>query len=79
MALGSVAALSDSSGDSCQSYEYSVFGQVAASDPNFIANPYMFTGRRFDYETGLYCYSSKSYNPYGPVRAKRENRSELKE
>ena len=27
---GSVVALSDSYGDSCQSYEYSAYGQVAA-------------------------------------------------
>ena len=63
-ALGSVVALSDSYGDSCQSYEYSAFGEVWASDPNFIANPYMFTGRRFDYETGLYYYRARYYNPY---------------
>ena len=63
-ALGSVVALSDSYGNSCQSYEYSAYGQVAASDPNFIANPYMFTGRRFDYETGLYYYRARYYNPY---------------
>jgi len=42
--LGSVVALSNSYGNSCQSYQYSVYGQVAASDPNFLANPYMFTG-----------------------------------
>ena len=62
--LGSVVALSDSDGDSCQSYEYSVYGQVAASDPNFLANPYMFTGRRFDIETGLYYYRARYYNPH---------------
>jgi len=63
-ALGSVVALSDSDGDSVQTYEYSVYGQVAASDPNFTANPYMFTGRRFDFETGLYYYRARYYNPY---------------
>ena len=57
-------ALSNSNGDSCQSYEYSAYGQVAASDPNFIANPYMFTGRRFDIETGLYYYRARYYNPH---------------
>ena len=62
--LGSVVALSDSDGDSCQSYEYSVYGQVAASDPNFLTNPYMFTGRRFDIETGLYYYRARYYNPH---------------
>jgi RHS repeat-associated protein len=40
---------------------------VAASDPNFTANPYLFTGRRFDCETGLYYYRARYYNPYiGP-------------
>ena len=63
-ALGSVVALSDSNGDSVQTYEYSIYGQVAASDPNFLANPYMFTGRRFDFETGLYYYRARYYNPY---------------
>ena len=62
--LGSVIALSDSSGDSCYSYEYSVYGQAVGSDPNFTANPYLFTGRRFDYETGLYYYRARYYNPY---------------
>lgn len=36
-------------------YEYSVYGHVAASDPNH-PNPFMFTGRQFDIETGLYYY-----------------------
>ncbi|MBW7989771.1 MAG: hypothetical protein FVQ84_07125 [Planctomycetes bacterium] len=63
-ALGNVVALSDSAGDTVQKYEYSVYGQVAVSDPNFITNPYMFTGRRFDYETGLYYYRARYYNPY---------------
>jgi RHS repeat-associated protein len=62
--LGSVVALSNSYGNSCQSYQYSVYGQVAASDPNFLANPYMFTGRRFDIETGLYYYRARYYNPH---------------
>ena len=62
--LGSVVALSDSNGDTVQTYEYSVYGQVAASDPNFLTNPYMFTGRRFDIETGLYYYRARYYNPH---------------
>jgi len=61
--LGSVVALSNSSGNSVQSYEYSIYGQVAAEDPNH-TNPYMFTGRRFDFETGLYYYRARYYNPY---------------
>jgi len=62
--LGSVVALSDSNGDTVQTYEYSVYGQVAAEDPEFLTNPYMFTGRRFDIETGLYYYRARYYNPH---------------
>ena len=59
--LGSVVALSDSAGDTVQTYEYSVYGQVAAEDPEFLTNPYMFTGRRFDIETGLYYVMMTQY------------------
>ena len=62
-ALGSVVALSDSSGDTIQTYEYSVYGQVAVEDPNH-PNPYMFAGRRFDIEIGLYYNRARYYNPY---------------
>jgi uncharacterized protein RhaS with RHS repeats len=59
--LGSVVALSGSDANSVQTYEYSIYGQVAASDPNFLTNPYMFTGRRFDLETGLYYVMMTQY------------------
>jgi len=58
-----VVALSNSSGTTIQTYEYTVYGQVAAEDPNH-PNPFLFTGRRFDIETGLYYYRARYYNPY---------------
>ncbi len=61
--LGSVVALSDADGDTVQTYEYSVFGEPAASDPNH-PNPFLFTARRYDRETGLYHYRARMYNPY---------------
>jgi RHS repeat-associated protein len=61
-ALGSVVALSDADGDTVQVYEYDVYGQVAASDPNH-PNRFLFTGREFDAETGLYYYRARYYNP----------------
>jgi RHS repeat-associated protein len=62
-ALGSVVALSDSSGDTVQTYEYTVFGEVWASDIDH-PNPYMFAGRRYDIEIGLYYSRARYYNPY---------------
>ncbi|MFH1715828.1 MAG: RHS repeat-associated core domain-containing protein [Planctomycetota bacterium] len=58
-----MVALSDSTGDTVQTYEYSVYGEVSASDPNH-PNPYMFAGRRFDIEIGLYYNRARYYNPY---------------
>ncbi|MEN6578743.1 MAG: RHS repeat-associated core domain-containing protein, partial [Phycisphaerales bacterium] len=61
-ALGSVVAMTDASGDAVQLYEYSIYGQVAASDPNH-PNRFMFTGREFDKDTGLYYYRARYYHP----------------
>ncbi|MCJ7692058.1 MAG: hypothetical protein MUO22_01410, partial [Sedimentisphaerales bacterium] len=60
--LGSVVALSNIDGDVVESYSYDVFGQPDnTSDVN---NPYMFTGRRYDDETGLYYYRARYYDSY---------------
>ena len=61
--LGSVVALSDSSGDTVQTYQYSVYGQVAVEDINH-TNPYMFAGVRYDIEIGLYYNRARYYNPF---------------
>jgi len=60
--LGSVIALTDTDANVVQLYEYSIYGQVAASDPNH-PNRFLFTGREFDAETGLYYYRARYYNP----------------
>ncbi len=61
-ALGSVVALSDSSGSIVAEYEYEVFGSATITG-NGHGNPFMFTGRRFDDETGLYYYRARMYHP----------------
>ena len=59
--LGSVAALSNVNGDIVEKYEYDVFGEPnRVSDVN---NPYLFTGRCLDTETGLYYYRFRYYSP----------------
>ncbi len=67
--LGCVIALSDSSGAAVESYSCRVFGNVIIRDGlgNVISqtayqNPYLFTGRRFDDQTGLYYYRARMYN-----------------
>ena len=59
--LGSVIALSNSSGDIVERYSYDVFGEPnRVSDVN---NPYLFTGRRYDPETDNYYYRARYYDP----------------
>ena len=68
--LGSVVALSDKDGDTVEKYEYDAYGKVNILDAgdsvlseSSVANPYFFTGRRFDLETGLYYYRARYYSP----------------
>ena len=44
--------LTDSSGSLVEAHRYNVYGQPLQAST--VGNPYMFTGRRFDSETGLY-------------------------
>jgi RHS repeat-associated protein len=61
--IGSVALLTDSSGAAVQSYRYTVFGaRVEESNPSF-SDPYGFTGRPIDPDTGLYDYRWRFYDP----------------
>jgi RHS repeat-associated protein len=54
--------MTNSAGNVTQLYEYSVYGQVAASDAEH-PNRFMFTGREFDKDTGLYYYRARYYHP----------------
>ncbi|MDZ7617057.1 MAG: RHS repeat-associated core domain-containing protein, partial [Patescibacteria group bacterium] len=69
--LYSVAALTDVSGTVVERYAYSAYGKPlfldAAANPldpqeSTIGNPYLFTGRRLDPETGLYYYRARMYD-----------------
>ena len=62
-ALGSVVALSDANGALAERYAYSPFGQVNAPSHPAIGNPYLFAGREFDSETGLYYSRARYYDP----------------
>jgi RHS repeat-associated protein len=59
--LGSVVALSNDTGSIVERYSYDIFGEPnRTSDVN---NPYLFTGRAYDGETGNYYYRARYYNP----------------
>lgn len=60
--LGSVTSLTNSSGTLSLSYTYDSFGKITASSGS-VANPFRYTGRDFDSETGLYYYRARYYDP----------------
>lgn len=62
--LGSVVALSNSSGTLVESYRYNVFGIGVPYNSSDVGNPYMFTGARCDLETDLYYMRARYYNPW---------------
>jgi RHS repeat-associated protein len=58
---GSVIALSDLSGQVVERYRYGPFGE--STDQSALGNPYRYTGRRLDDESGLYYYRARYYDP----------------
>lgn len=75
-ALWSVAAVTDSAGSPVERYAYDAYGRPAittgagvavplnpwGSPHSVIGNPYLFTGREHDEETGLYFYRARYYD-----------------
>ena len=60
--LGSVTSLTDVNGDIVASYKYDAFGKILAETGEAVENPYKFTGREQDEETGLYFYRARYYD-----------------
>ena len=59
--LGSIIDLTDINGAVVQSYVYNSFGNIEQQVGN-IVNPYTYTGREIDTETGLYFYRARYYD-----------------
>ncbi|NRF68874.1 RHS repeat protein [Aquincola sp. S2] len=75
--LGSVAAVTDAAAAVIERYAYDAYGLPAVYDGNgnaiaanpwgtphsTIGNPWLFTGRQFDEESGLYHYRARTHDP----------------
>ena len=68
--LGSVVALTDGQGSVVERYEYDPYGKLTIYDASdnvlalsAVGNIYYFTGREYDFETGLYHYRARALNP----------------
>lgn len=60
--LGSVTEITDSTGALAENYVYDAYGNSSLAS-SLIGNPYMFTGRRWDEESGTYFYRARQYDP----------------
>jgi RHS repeat-associated protein len=58
--LGNVLAVTDNTGDIVQQFFYTPFGVEMVGDAS--GNPFRYTGRKFDPETGLYYYRARYYD-----------------
>jgi RHS repeat-associated protein len=65
--LGSVRALTNSAGQVMERYQFDSFGNLiqagTAGTASALGNPFLFTGREWDSEIGLYYYRARHYDP----------------
>lgn len=59
--LGTVTDLTDSAGVTAKSYSYDAYGNVV-DQAGTVEQPYTYTGREFDSESGLYYYRARYYD-----------------
>ncbi len=68
--LGNVAMLTNAAGAKVQTYTYDVWGKPSGFDalgapvtPSSFTSRFLFTGREYDIESGLYHYRARAYSP----------------
>ena len=60
--LGSITSLTSAAGAIADTYTYDSYGNLTASSGS-VPNPFSYTGREFDSETGLYFHRARYYDP----------------
>jgi RHS repeat-associated protein len=60
--LGSITSLANGAGSLAQTYTFDSFGKTTASSGS-LTNPFQYTAREVDSETGLYYYRARYYDP----------------
>ena len=60
--LGSITSLSNAAGAVAETYTYDSYGKPTASTGT-LTNPFQYTGREFDTETGIYYYRARYFDP----------------
>jgi RHS repeat-associated protein len=61
--FGNVVTLLDLSGNLIESYNYSAFGEMKTFGNSAVGNPWLFSSKRLDPETGFYFFSRRYYAP----------------
>ena len=61
--LGSTRIITDGGGSVINSYTYDAYGRVTSSTEG-VANPFTYTGRERDAESGFYNYRARYYDPW---------------
>jgi RHS repeat-associated protein len=61
--LGSITSLSSAAGSIANTYTYDSFGKLTNSTGSLV-NPFQYTARESDIETGLYYYRARYYDPF---------------
>ena len=59
--LGNIRVLTDSNENVMATYQYDAFGSILL-ETGSVKNPYRYTGREWDVESGLYYYRARYYN-----------------
>ena len=60
--LGSIMGITDAAGNVVKTYTYDTYGRILG-ETGTLTNPYTYTGREYDPETGLYYYRARYYEP----------------